>query len=123
MPRAKISFDTVREVALALPDVEDGTTFGKPALKVKGKLLACVPSHKSAEPESLVVRIDFEQRAALLAEAPDTYYVTGHYTDYPAVLVRLPLISRGQLDDLLRASWRFVTSERRTTRSRRARTT
>ena len=123
MPLAKISFDTVREIALALSDVEDGTTFGKPAFKVNGKLLACVPSNKSAEPESLVVRIDFEQRAALLAEAPDTYYVPGHYKDYPAVLVRLPRISRDQLNDLLRASWRFVTSERRTTRSRRARAT
>jgi hypothetical protein len=110
MAQGKITFDTVREIGLALPHVEDGTMYGKPALKVRGKLLACLAIHKSAEPDSLVVRIDFEQRAGLLAEAPETYYVTDHYRNYPAVLVRLSRIPPGQLRDLLGASWRFVTS-------------
>lgn len=71
--RAKgaVTFDTVREAGLLLPGVEESTTFGKPTLKVRGKLLACVPSHKSAEPDSLVVRLDFEQRAELVAAEPD----------------------------------------------------
>jgi len=85
--------------------------YGKLALKVRGKLLACLAVHKSAEPESLVVRIDLEQRAGLLAEAPETYYITDHYRNHPAVLVRLSKIPADQLRDLLGASWRFVTSE------------
>jgi hypothetical protein len=101
----------VREIGLALPDVEDSTMYGKLALKVRGKLLACLAIHKSAEPESLVVRIDFEQRAGLLAEAPETYYLTDHYRNYPAVLVRLSRVPIDQLRDLLGASWRYVTSE------------
>jgi hypothetical protein len=111
MPRKKVTFDIVREIGLALPDVEDSTMYGKLALKVRGKLLACVPSHKSAEPDSLVVRIGFEQRAGLLAEAPETYYLTDHYRNYPSVLVRLSRIPVDQLRDLLGASWRFVTAE------------
>lgn len=111
MPRAKVTFDTVRDIGLALPDVEDSTMHGKLALKVRGKLLACLAIHKSAEPGSLVVRIDFDQRAGLLDEAPETYYVTEHYRNYPAVLVRLSRIHAHQLRDLLGASWRFVTSE------------
>jgi hypothetical protein len=79
---------------------------------VRGKLLACVAIHKSAEPKSLAVRIDFEQRAGLLADAPETYYLTDHYTDYPIVLVRLSRIRGSELRDLLGASWRFVTSQR-----------
>jgi hypothetical protein len=107
-----ITFDTAREIGLAMPGVEDGTMHGKLALKVRGKLLACMAVHKSAEPESLVVRIDFEQRSGLLAEAPETYYLTEHYRNYPAVLVRLSRISMDQLRDLFGASLRFVMSER-----------
>ena len=76
MPGSNLTFDTVREIGLALPDVEEGTMYGSPALKVRGDLLTCLAVHKSAEPESLAVRIDFNQRAGLLADAPETYYLT-----------------------------------------------
>ena len=111
MPRAKITFDTVREIGLTLPNVEESTMYGSPALKVNGNLLACLPVHKSAEPQSLAVRIDFEQRAALLSEAPDTYYTPDHYLSSPMVLARLSQIELDQLRDLLGSSWRFVTSQ------------
>lgn len=123
MARTKITFDTVRQIGLALPDVEDGTTYGSLALKVRGKLLACVAINKSAEPGSLAVRIDVDQRDALLAEAPETYYLTDHYRPYPMVLVRLSRIRNDELRDLLSASWRFVTSNsakpRKSSRARR----
>ena len=83
MARTTISFDTVRRIGLALPGVEDSTAYGNLALKAHGKLLACVPTHRSAEPNSLVVKVDFADRAALLAEAPDVYYLTEHYVGYP----------------------------------------
>jgi hypothetical protein len=84
---ARVSFETVRKLGLQLPDVE-GMGYGKPTLKVCGKMFTCLPSHKSAEPDSLVVRTDFEQRDALLSGDPDVYYITDHYRDYPAVLDR-----------------------------------
>jgi len=110
MPRTNVTFEIVREIGLALPDVEDSTAYGSPALKVRGKLLACMAINKSAEPNSLGVWIDFEQRAGLLEEAPETYYLTDHYRNSPMVLVRLSRIRVDQLRDLLSASWRFVTS-------------
>ena len=88
--------------------------YGSPALKVGGKLLACIPTHKSAEPGSVVVRIDFDRRAELLATAPDVYYLKDHYLNYPAVLVRLSRIHPDALRDLLGMSWRFVTAKRPT---------
>ena len=109
--RKKIDFDTVREIALSLPDVEQSTTYGSPALKARGKLLTCIPVHRSAEPDSLAVRIDFDRRADLLAEAPDIYYLTNHYVNYPVVLVRLSRIHLDALGDLLGQSWRFVTAK------------
>ena len=111
MPRTKIDFDTVRKIGLALPGVEESTAYGSPALKVYGKLLACVPAHRSAEPASLAVRVDFGDRAELLAAAPDVYYLTDHYVDYNAVLVRLSRVDADVLRDLLRMAYKFVTAK------------
>jgi hypothetical protein len=79
MPRRTTNFDTVRDIALTLPGVEERTAYGVPALKVHGKLLACVPADRSAEPASLVVRVDFDDRAELLDADSAVYYVTDHY--------------------------------------------
>jgi hypothetical protein len=110
MPRSSIEFDTVRKIGLALPGVEDSTAYGFPALKVQGRLLACVPANRSAEPGSIVVRVDFDDRAELLAAAPEVYYVTDHYADYNAVLVRLSRINPDVLRDLLGMAYKFVTA-------------
>ena len=84
-----------------LPD-EVTTTWGASALKVRGKLFACVAINKSAEPNSMVVRMDMAQRNLLIEEDPASYYLTDHYVDYPCVVVRLSRISREALDDLIR---------------------
>ena len=110
MPRKAIGFDTVRSIGLAWPEVEESTMYGAPALKVHGKLLACIPSHRSAEPDSLAVRVDFDDRAELLAEAPDVYYVTDHYLGYSAVLIRLSRVTPEVLRDLLGMAYKFVTA-------------
>jgi len=110
MPRNTIDFDTVRNIGLALPGVEEGTAYGFPALKVHGKLLACIPANRSAEPGSIVVRVDFEDRAELLAAGPDVYYVMDHYANYSAVLVRLSRVNPGVLRDLLGMAYKFVTA-------------
>jgi hypothetical protein len=110
MPRSTINFDTVRKIGLALPGVEESTAYGSPALKVRGKLLAGVPVNRSAEPGSLAVRVDFDDRADLVAAAPDVYYVTDHYLNYTAVLVRLSRVTPDVLRDLLGMAYKFVTS-------------
>src|SRR6185503_12002262 len=111
MPRKKIDFDVVREIALALPGVEESSLHGAPSLKVSGRLLTCTAIHRSAEPNSLAVRIDFDQRAELMEAQPSVYYVTDHYVNYPTVLVRLGQVDRRALKDLLGRAWRFVNSK------------
>jgi hypothetical protein len=103
----KITFDAVRKIASKLPGVEESTSYGTPSLKVGGKLLTCLAINKSAEPNSLAVSIDFDQREGLLADAPDTYYITDHYVDYPVVLVRLSRVSIDALRELLLGAWRI----------------
>jgi hypothetical protein len=112
MPKRKIDFDTVRKIALGLSNVEESTAYGSPAFKVRGKLLACIPINKAAEPDSLGVCIHFEQRDDLLKTAPDVYYLTDHYVNYPCVLVRLSRIHPDALRDLLGMAWRFVTEKK-----------
>ncbi len=107
--RNTINFDTVRNIGLALPGVEESTAYGQPALKIHGKLLACVPANGSAEPGTLVVRVDFDDRAELLAADPGVYYVTDHYAGYSAVLVRMSRVNADVLRDLLGMAYKFVT--------------
>src|SRR5262249_3220640 len=102
------TFETVRAIGATLPGVEEGTAWGVPALKLRGTLLACMASPKSAEPGTLVVRLAIDDRDAMIADDPDTYYLKPHYEGYPCVLVRLEAIERAALADLLHASWRFV---------------
>jgi hypothetical protein len=109
MPGRTIDFDAVRRIGLALPGVQESTAYGLAALKVDGKLLACLPANRSAEPGSLVVRVDFDDRTELLAADPDVYYVTDHYVGYSAVLVRLSRVNHAVLRDLLGMAYKFVT--------------
>ena len=110
MPRGKSAstFDTVRAIAKLLPDVEEGTAYGSPAVKLRGQLLACMATNKAAEPNTLVVRVSFDQRDAMIADDPETYYLKDHYVGYPCVLARLSKIQPDALRDLVHAGWRFV---------------
>ncbi len=91
-----------------LPGVAESTAYGFPALKLRGQLLACVPANRSAEPNSLVVRMDSDDRAELLAADPDVYYVTDHYVGFSPVLVRLSRVNHDVLRDLLGMAYKFV---------------
>jgi hypothetical protein len=108
MGKAKSPYDVVRAALAGVPGVEEGTAWGCPAWKTHGKGFACGASNKSAEPDSLVVRIAMDRRAELLAEAPETYYITDHYAGYTGVLVRLRTVDQEALRDLLLGAMRFV---------------
>src|SRR4051794_4161748 len=102
--RKATNFEAVRAVGREFPDLCEGTMYSSPALKLGKRLVACVAIHRSAEPGSLVVRTDFEQRSALLDDDPETYYITDHYAKHPVVLVRLARLHHDQLRDLLAAA-------------------
>jgi hypothetical protein len=103
-------FDKAIAAARALPGVEVTTAWGASALKVRGKMFACVAINKSAEPNSMVVRMDMAQRDLLIEEDPATYYLTDHYVGYPCVLVRLSRVSPDALRDLIRGAHRIVSA-------------
>lgn len=104
-------FERVKRLARPLADVEEGTAYGSPALKVRGKMFACIPVHRSAEPGSLAVRMSYTERDFRLAAKPDVYYVTPHYEPHPVVLARLDRLEDEGLAELLETGWQFERSK------------
>lgn len=118
MPRAS-GFKLVEKFARTLPGVEVTTSWGQPSLKVGGRMLACMAAHKSAEPNSLIVMMDFADRDALIEDDPETYYLKDHYVSYPCVLVRLSRVHPDALRDLVIGAHRFVSAKARRKQQRR----
>ena len=104
-------FKLVESIGRTLPDVEVTTAYRTPTLKVRGKMFVCLASHKSAEPDTLVVMMDFPARDALIEEAPETYYLEDHYVNHPCVLVRLARVHPDALRDLVTGAHRFVSGK------------
>jgi hypothetical protein len=104
----RLSFEQVRREALALPRVEEGSSYGTPAFRVAGRLFARL--HQDGC--SLVLRVDFDARDLLLRRDPEVFYITDHYLEYPMLLVRFAALSREALRELLAQSWLRVAPKR-----------
>ena len=103
-----MTFDDVRKFALLWAEVEDGTSYGTPALKVRKKLLARLKE----DGDSLVMPdVPQDERAMLVESQPKIFYFTDHYRDYPIVLIRLSKAKRGIVEPLLRRHWRTLASK------------
>ncbi len=103
-----MTFDDVRTTALAWPEVEDGTSYGTPALKVRKKLLARLKE----DGDSLVMPgVPADERDMLVQSQPKVFYFTDHYKDYPMVLIRLSEVKRATVEPLLRRRWRTLASK------------
>ncbi len=99
-----MTFERVRQMALAYPGVEDGSSYGTPAFRVGKKLMARLWE----DGETLVLKTDPYERDALTASEPEIFFVTDHYRNYPYVLVRLPLIEEARFAEVLADAWRTV---------------
>src|ERR1051326_5800927 len=95
--------ETVRRFTLALPSVEEGTSYGTPGFRVKGKFMA----RFWEDGETLVVRCGHSESEFWQKYAPDTFFITDHYRGYPAVLVRMSKVKEEDLQEVLEQAWRF----------------
>jgi hypothetical protein len=101
------TYETVRALARELSNVDESTSYGTPALKVKKKLMVRLKEDGS----TLVVIVGFDQRDILMQIDPETFYITDHYRGYPTVLAKLPRLGRRQLRDLLKMAYGFATRQ------------
>jgi hypothetical protein len=100
-----MTWDEVRAIALVFPGVEEGTSYGTPALKANGKFL----TRLRAEDSSVVlVDVTFDEREMLMEAEPQTFHLTPHYQNYPSVLARLESLDPGSLRNFLERRWRNV---------------
>jgi hypothetical protein len=104
----RVTFDDVRKIALAWSEVEDGSSYGTPALKVRKKLLARLREDN----DSLVMLgVPLDERDMLIESQPKIFYFTDHYRDYPTVLIRLSKAKRAIVEPLLRRRWLELASK------------
>jgi len=103
-----VTYDQIRKIALQLPGVEEGTSYGTAALRVKGKFLARLKE----DGQSVVFRIGFDERDLLMQTKPEIFYITDHYLGYPAVLMRLSAASKKEAADIIEMAWKMVAPKR-----------
>ena len=85
-----------------LPEVTVGTSYGMPALQVRGSSFASVKSE-----DTMVLHCPVEQKELLMEAAPELYWQTDHYKGWPALLVRLDVIEDEELSLRLADAWSF----------------
>lgn len=102
----RMDFDAVREIGRGLEGVEEGRSYGTPALKVKKKLLA-----RLRQDGDVVLVIGFDNAEMLMQTKPETFYITDHYRGYPAVLVRMSRVRAAELRDAVTMAYRHVTGK------------
>jgi hypothetical protein len=103
------TWDDVVALGTRFPGVEVGTSFGTPALRIRGKGMCRLRS----DPNALVLRVtDLGEREALLQGQPDAFFSTPHYDGYPYVLVRLEAVDPEELAELLEEAWRIRAPKR-----------
>jgi hypothetical protein len=95
------TWDDVKRIGLELPEVEEGTWYGTPALKVRGKGFARLRE----DGEDVVLMVDVLEREALMQNEPEMFHITPHYQDYPAMLVRLATVDEELLREQMIESW------------------
>jgi hypothetical protein len=102
--RSSMNFETARDLAFAYPGVAEGAAYGTRALRVNGKFMARLRE----DGVTLVLKLSEPEREVLMSIDPETFYITEHYRNYDAVLVRLDRVEREDLSDVIEQSWRWV---------------
>lgn len=95
---------TVRRIALALPDTVERPSYGTPAFFVKKKLFARLLE----DGDSVVIKVDMDQREVLLQANSKSFFITDHYRNYPMMIVRLSTVSSAELRELLHDAWSYA---------------
>jgi hypothetical protein len=103
------AFARVKRLGLeiGLPEIEESTSYGTPALKVRGKLLV-----RMYNAEVLVVHCPMAEKEVLMESLPDIFFQTDHYKGYPAFLVRLATASDEEIQERIERAWRMMAPAR-----------
>ena len=99
-----MTWDEFAALAKELPEVEESASYGRPALKVRGKFMA---GHNPKEMAFVLRLASVEEQDFLIEMAPAIYYITDHYKGYPAVLARPGKLTKAEARGRLKQAWRL----------------
>ncbi|KQY60070.1 hypothetical protein ASD11_11275 [Aeromicrobium sp. Root495] len=91
------------------PDTEESTSYGTPALKVKGKLVGRLRTDAEG---ALALRCSADDKVALVEGDDPAYFTTPHYDGYDYVLVHLHRADAAELRELVTDAWLLVAPTR-----------
>ena len=104
-----VTEEDVRQVALSLPGSVEKPYNRLPSFWVRSNLFLRI--HEL--PDAFLVRCpSLEERNELLQAGPGKFFITPHYDDYPAVLVRLSQLDLDEMIELVTESWRICAPKR-----------
>jgi hypothetical protein len=95
--------DEMRAIVLSFPGVEEGSSYGRPSFKVKGKFLTRL---RKEDASLVIVGVSFDEREMLMEAEPATFHITAHYKDYPSVLARMKSLHPGSFRNFIERRWR-----------------
>lgn len=110
------TWDDVRRIALALPEVTEGTMYGTPAWRVRRKAFVWDRPLRGTDlaelgddaPDGPILGAKVEHlgaKEALLADDPAVYFTTSHFDGHATVLARLDAIAATELTELVEEAW------------------
>ncbi len=102
------TWEDVRRICLALPDVLESTSYRHPAFKVNGRPFVSA----SREEGAISTRAPDEEVELLIRVRPDVYFLTPHYEGWQCVLVRLAAVDDEELLGRLEDAYAFVQAKR-----------
>jgi len=104
-----VAFEDLRILARQLPEVAEGTWYGSPAFRVKGKVFARL--HENDD-DLFLIKVGRLERDALVAAQPERFVLTDHRPEKEdSVLMRLSATTGDdvkEVAELLDAAWRHV---------------
>ena len=101
-------FDRIARLATALPETELSQSWGTPSVKARGTMIL----RQYEDPDLIVLKIEPDERTALMAERPRTFTITPHFENYKYMLVRTADLNDDELDELIVDAWRATVPKR-----------
>lgn len=95
------SWEEVAAFGLSFPDTEMSTSYGRPAVKVRGKAFL----YPGREEGSFAVAAPLPEKELLMETDPDSFWETDHYRGWPAVLVRFGSADQSRIEAVIARAW------------------
>lgn len=96
-----MTYDEFAALGLAMPNTEEGLSYGTPAIKRKKRMMFRL----NEDGDTVALKLAWDEHDRFLIEHPSVIFKTPHYEGYPVLLVRLSGLDLELARTLIRSSW------------------